>query len=557
MSRWSFSTAWQFENLRFQVFSHSGFMQVASDRGFATFCPVKIALKTTFCALAVALAMASPPASASVPLAGLGSDNFAIIYNTTSYTQGSTNLTLGSPFILGDLVAGQFSNSYNWSGISSFGLLMSAPGASPDVGFTVEFYDSSESLINAYQGYASGLGSTAAFVPITLSLSGNNNLGSVAFLQFTWDSPGSGTVILQDVARAVSSVLWSSSAGSAWLSATNWTGGAVPGSGDTAQFGANPTSGTIPVGIDMGGNGGSQSAGAIEVTAARSAALSIVNSASSTSGTLTLNGATVNGTQNVILRNNSSHLLTLSNGLTAALGISLANATDNVVVIDGVGGITVSSIISGFGRKLTKAGSGAGFLTLSAANTFSGATTVSAGTLRLGSASGGALGSTASVSVASGATLLIAQSNQVNDGAALSLSGGTITRGAGVSETFGNLTVTGSGFIDFGTGAVGELRFGTYTPSALLTVNNFLPGNKLVFVGSNLSTSINNTSLFSFQGAFQSAWNSGTSTFTITAIPETSTLFVAVFLLLGLAWQTVGGIRQAGLKNRSGVPATK
>lgn len=490
---------------------------------------MKFAFWPSFAALALVLPV--PPVSASVPLAGLGSGNFAIIYNTASYTQGPTNLTLGSPFILGDLIAGQFSNSYNWSGISSFGLLMAAPGASPDVGFTVEFYDSSESLINAYQGYASGLSSTAAFVPITLSLSGNNNLSSVAFLQFTWDSPGSGTVILQDVARAASSVLWSSSAGSAWLSATNWTGGAVPGSGDIAQFGANPTSGVTPVGIDMGGNGGAQSAGAIEVTEARSAALNIVNSASSTSGTLTLNGATVNSTQNVILRNNSSHLLTLSNGPTAALGISLGNATDNVVVIDGAGGITVNSIISGFGRGLAKSGSGAGFLTLGAANTFSGATTVSAGTLRLSSASGGALGSTASVSVASGATLLIAQSNQVNDGAALSLSGGTITRGAGVSETFGNLSVTGSGFIDFGTGVVGELRFGTYTPSALLTVNNFLPGNKLVFVGSNLSASINNTSLFSFQGAFESTWNSGTSTFTITAIPEASTWFAAVLLV--------------------------
>ena len=490
---------------------------------------MKFAFWPSFAALALVLPV--PPVSASVPLAGLGSGNFAIIYNTASYTQGPTNLTLGSPFILGDLIAGQFSNSYNWSGISSFGLLMAAPGASPDVGFTVEFYDSSESLINAYQGYASGLSSTAAFVPITLSLSGNNNLSSVAFLQFTWDSPGSGTVILQDVARAASSVLWSSSAGSAWLSATNWTGGAVPGSGDIAQFGANPTSGVTPVGIDMGSNSGAQSVGAIEVTAARSASLLINNSAASASGTLTLNGVTVNGTSNVILRNNSAQLLTFSNGTTANMSIALGNATDNVVTIDGSGGITIGSSISGSGRSLTKSGSGAGVLTLSGSNTFSGATKVSSGTLRLDSAAGGALGSTASVSVASGAMLLVSQSNQVNDGASISLSGGTITRGAGVSETFGNLTVTGSGFIDFGTGAIGELRFGTYTPSALLTVNNFLPGNKLVFVGSNLSASINNTSLFSFQGAFESTWNSGTSTFTITAIPEASTWFAAVLLV--------------------------
>lgn len=482
--------------------------------------------------LAVVFAVGMPLASAVVPLAGLGNANFSIVYNTATYTQSSTNITMGSPFGLGDLIAGQFATSYNWSGISSFGLLMSAPGASPNVGFTVEFYDPSESFINGYQGYASGLSSTAAFVPITLSSSGNGNLGSVAYMQFTWDSPGAGSVVLQDVARSVASVLWSSAGGSAWLSATNWTGGAVPGSGDIAQFGGNPTSGATPVGIDMGSNGGAQSVGAIEVTSARSAALLIANSAAIANGTLTLSGTTVNGVQNVVLRNNSSQLLTLSNGTTANMGVALGNATANVVMIDGSGGITIGSSISGSGRPLTKAGGGAGILTLSASNNFTGATTVSSGTLRLDSTAGAALGSTTSVSVASGATLLVARSNQVNDVASISLSGGTITRGAGVSETFGNLTVSGSGFIDFGTGATGELRFGTYTPSALVTVNNFLPGNRLVFVGSNLSGSIDNTSLFSFQGAFSSAWNSGTGTFTITAIPEPSAWLATLFVVL-------------------------
>lgn len=515
-------------------------MLVASDLRLARFCAVKIALRTMVCAIVVVLATGLRQASANVPLAGLGSSNFTIVYNTMSYAQSPTNTTLSSSFILGDLIAGQFASSYNWSGISSFGLLMSAPNASPDATFTVEFYDSSETLINSYQGAASGLSSSAVFVPITLSLSGNGNLSSVAFLQFTWDTAGSGAVVLQDVARAASTVLWSSSVGNAWLAATNWTGGTVPASGDIAQFGANPASGIAPVGIDMGSNGGTQSVGAIEVTSARSAALTVVNSASSTSGTLILNGATVNGTQNVILRNNSTQLLTLSNGPTSNMSLVLGNTTDNLILVDGNGGILLSSIISGFGRSLTKAGSGAGFLTLGGANTFSGATTVSAGTLRLDSSSGGALGSTASVSVASGATLLVSQSNQVNDGASISLSGGTITRGAGVSETFGNLTVTGSGFLDFGTGATGELRFGTYAPSVLLTIYNFLPGNKLVFVGSNLSASVNNTSLFSFQGAFESTWSSGTSTFTITAIPEPSAWLAMAFLVLGVAWQTLG-----------------
>jgi len=512
---------------------------------------MKVALWTTFRAIVMALAMGLPPAWASVPLAGLGSNNLTILINTMPpYVQTSTNLTLSSSFSLGQLVGGQFATVYDWSSINSFGLLMSAPGDSPGIYFTVRFFDGTlENIVNAYQGYASGLSETPTFVPLTYFFEPGNtgNLSSIGGFEFTWDGDGSGAVVLQDVARAAMSVLWSSSGGSAWLAGTNWTGGAVPASGDIAQFGANPTSGVIPVGIDMGGNGGAQSVGAIEVTAARTAELIINNSAASASGTFTLNGATVNGTPNVIVRNNSAHLLTFSNGATANMAVALGNATANVVMIDGSGGIAIGSSISGAGRSLTKSGGGGGVLTLGGSNTFSGATTISSGTLRLDSATGGALGGTMSVAVASGATLLVSQSNQVNDGAAISLSGGTITRGAGVSETFGNLSVSGSSFLDFGMGATGELKFGTYTPSALLTIYNFLPGNRLVFVGSDLSGLIDDSGLFSFQGAFSSSWNSGTSTFTVTAIPEASTWFAAALLVALCA----GGLWPRGRKSEA------
>jgi len=59
-------------------------------------------------------------------------------------------------------------------------------------------------------------------------------------------------------------------------------------------------------------------------------------------------------------------------------------------------------------------------------------------------------------------------------------------------------------------------------------------GNTLVF-GSNLTDSINNTSLFQFSGGFTSAWN-GTRTFTITAIPETSAYVAALGLLVLMLW---------------------
>jgi MYXO-CTERM domain-containing protein len=155
---------------------------------------------------------------------------------------------------------------------------------------------------------------------------------------------------------------------------------------------------------------------------------------------------------------------------------------------------------------------------------------VEAGTLELASLTGSAAGSTSSVAVANGATLLVSQSNQVNNSATVTLSGGTIARGSGVSEVFGDLNLTAASFLDFGTGAAGTMTFGTYTPGSLLTINNFGSGNTLVF-GSDLSSTINNGSYFSFSSGISSTWDSGASTFTITAIPETSTYVAALGLL--------------------------
>jgi hypothetical protein len=180
---------------------------------------------------------------------------------------------------------------------------------------------------------------------------------------------------------------------------------------------------------------------------------------------------------------------------------------------------------------------------LAASNSYTGATVVTNGVLNLNSSAGSALGSTSSVSVAAGATLLVSQSSQVNDNAAVTLSGGTITRGSGVSETFGALDITGSGILDFGTGAVGNLTFGTYqnnaqTESALLTINNFLPGNSFTFSSTSF-TSGTVSSYFSFGTGYvgSSIANTG-STFTITAIPEPSTVIAAAGLLGLMLWPT-------------------
>ncbi len=225
---------------------------------------------------------------------------------------------------------------------------------------------------------------------------------------------------------------------------------------------------------------------------------------------------------------------------------SVTSATAATLTVSNSANSTYSGTLQGAGLALTKAGAGTVTLSGSDANTFAGVTTVSGGTLELNKTAGVNAIAGATV-VNTGAKLLVSASNQVDAGSNITLSGGTIERASGVSEVFGNLAVNGTSFLDFGTGTAGNLTFGTYAPSSLLTVNNFFQGNTLVF-GSNLTSSIaigtyNTTSytstdgmftINSISGGFTAAYSG--STFTITAIPEPSTLVAALGLAGLMLW---------------------
>jgi fibronectin-binding autotransporter adhesin len=233
--------------------------------------------------------------------------------------------------------------------------------------------------------------------------------------------------------------------GGAWLSTSNWSDTTVPGSGDTAVFTTNPTT-TGNVGINFNSttnNGtGNQIVGAIAVDSSRSNALNVGNSTTARAGTLTFAGQTINSVNDVILRNNSSQLLTLVNSghINAgnrAMAVSLGNTTENVVLIDSSGGITISSTItSSANRLLTLDGAGSGALTLSAANTYTGTTRLTAGTIRAGNDA--------------------AFGNSAN---ALLLNGGTVSSNSSTSRTFAQ-SVTLGGNVAFGDGTnAGILTF--------------------------------------------------------------------------------------------------
>ncbi len=205
-----------------------------------------------------------------------------------------------------------------------------------------------------------------------------------------------------------------------------------------------------------------------------------------------------------------------------------------------VGGMSVFSGVIGGAGSITKTGAGTVTLSGASANTFTNALTISAGTLELDKTPGvTALAGKATIQ--SGATLLLSSSSNVADTSAITLSGGTISRGSGVSEVFGDLNITQASFLEFGTGAAGTMQFGTYdnnnaAPAAVLTLNNFFAGNKFIFSSTTFSEA-NINSYFAFTGNFAaySIGNTG-STFTITAIPETSTCVAAAALLGLMLW---------------------
>ena len=199
---------------------------------------------------------------------------------------------------------------------------------------------------------------------------------------------------------------------------------------------------------------------------------------------------------------------------------------------------------SGSALSLTKAGNGTLTLSGSTSNAFTGSVLVSSGTLELGKTAGVSALSGSSLTVQSGAALLLSSSDQVA-AANVTLSGGTIRRASGVSEVFGDLTLTTASFLDYGSGSAGSMAFGSYTPSSLLTVNNFFAGNQLVFTSQISSGDLD--TLFAFDNGFTTNWSG--SEFTITAVPEGSTSAAGLMLMAffaAAAWRRIRMHRKDG-----------
>jgi fibronectin-binding autotransporter adhesin len=270
--------------------------------------------------------------------------------------------------------------------------------------FTYTFSDSS-----SLSGASSNLSNT------TLAVSGNVYSGTGV-----WNQTGAGTYSYGTLSNM-----------------SNWTtAGGAPGldsgfaSSDSATFGSALASGSATVNL----NGVSPSLTGITFDNA-SGSYTI---AQGSGGNLVLNNGGGNAT---IATVNGSHAISADVALSSNL---IASVSSNA-------SLAISGSISGSGKNLDKTGSGT--LNLSGANTYTGPTNVTAGTLLANNTSGSATGS-GTVTVASGATL--GGNNGTISGATAVQSGGFLAPGTGAmtsNATSSPALVTFSGGLTLDSGS--------------------------------------------------------------------------------------------------------
>ncbi|MGD0745189.1 MAG: autotransporter-associated beta strand repeat-containing protein, partial [Verrucomicrobiota bacterium] len=252
-------------------------------------------------------------------------------------------------------------------------------------------------------------GVTGAGLPLTIGGAGNVTVstGVIGTTTGTLTYDGSGTLTLGSLANTFS--------------------GAVAVSGGTLSIASDGTGSSNPLGAYPG-----------SVTAAA----------------VTLNAATLLATANTTISVNRGITLGASGGtLDASSGQTL----------------TVNSVIAGSGNNLTK-GINTGTVSLGTANTYSGNTTISAGTLTL---NGGTIASTPQISIASGATFDVSAAGITLTGSSpqQTLAGSSTSGAASINAPSQTVTLASGALLSFQAAGGGSTTVGEISVTGGLTLN--------------------------------------------------------------------------------------
>jgi autotransporter-associated beta strand protein len=228
--------------------------------------------------------------------------------------------------------------------------------------------------------------------------------------------------------------------------------------------------------------------------------------------------------------------LNLGNGAVATRTITVIDNPDSSADIARISG-NITETTAGMG--LLKDGNGT--LELTGNNSYTGTTTINAGTLQAAAAN--ATGGSTVINVNAG-SFQVTAANAVNDSAAINLNGGTLALDGSFSETVGVLTLSTNSTIDLG-GFEGTLRFGgtgSWTSGANLAIWNWNGINQsVVFTDdSGLSSYLDRISFYSNNGtsftgeAFAQPFSGAGGGTEILAVPEPETYAYALILITGV-----------------------
>lgn len=258
-----------------------------------------------------------------------------------------------------------------------------------------------------------------------------------------------------------------------------------------------------------------------------------------TAGNVTV-GGTVDTHNGLNFDPTTGNTYTLTSG---TINLAGSSPSANAITVATGDSAIISTILAG-SNGMTK--NGTGTVRLDGANTYSGATTINAGTLQANVAN--ALQNTSSITVNNGGSLLISANNAVGDATNLILhsgntSAGLVLSGNSRSDVMGSLTLSSNSVIDMGTGTGNVwLSFNDLTSvltnTTRLSIWNYTDGiDHIYFHGStaNVANSLNFISFYSDNG--QSFWSNGFLSgpeLHPAVVPEPEVYATAALLLLGL-----------------------